>query len=110
MKKLFLFLLLAVFLSMVMIGCSGVVIVGPEVPVMGDIRICTYESYIYGYVYVDGVNTGYRIDGWGGPYCTGYIRVELDRTYTVEVWSPTDELTYRDSFRPIFSGQRIDLP
>ncbi|MGQ9747007.1 MAG: hypothetical protein ACUVQZ_04485 [Candidatus Caldatribacteriaceae bacterium] len=109
MKKLPLFLILVVFLSLVM-GCSGVVIVGPEVPVMGDIRICTYNSYIYGYVYVDGLNTGYRIDGWGGPYCTGYIRVELDRTHTVEVRSPIDGLTYYDSFRPTFSGQRIDLP
>ncbi|MGC8777896.1 MAG: hypothetical protein ACP5Q4_04390, partial [Candidatus Caldatribacteriaceae bacterium] len=81
----------------------------PEVPVMGDVKICTHDGYIYGYVYVDGRDTGYRIDGWGGPYCTGYIRVELDRTHTVEVWSASDGTTYYGSFRPTYSGQTIEL-
>lgn len=109
MKKLLLLLVLAGFLFMVA-GCSGVVIVGPEAPVMGNIRICTYDTYIYGYVYVDGLNTGYRIDGWGGPHCTGYIRVELDRVHTVEVRSPIDGLTHSGPFRPTRDGQKITLP
>jgi len=109
MKKFLLFLSLLV-LILVIAGCSGVVIVGPEVPVMGDVRICTHDTHIYGYVYIDGWDTGYRIDGWGGPYCTGYIRVELDRRHTVEVWSPADGTTYSGSFRPTYSGQTINLP
>ncbi|MCX7667695.1 MAG: hypothetical protein N2Z84_02040 [Atribacterota bacterium] len=103
--------LLLVLLSLLFLvaGCSGVVIVGPEVPVMGDVKICTQNSSIYGYVSIDGVDTGCRIDGWGGPYCTGYIRLELDRTHTVEVWSPGDGTTYYGSFRPTYSGQTINL-
>ncbi|NSW75678.1 MAG: hypothetical protein HPY68_02670 [Candidatus Atribacteria bacterium] len=109
MKKIPVFLVLLSLIFLVA-GCSGVVIVGPEPPIMGDVKICTYSSYIYGYVYIDGRDTGSQIDGWGGPYCTGYIRVELDRTHTIEVWSALDGITYSGSFRPTYSGQTITIP
>lgn len=98
---------LALFLA----GCSGTVIVGPGVPVFGDIRICTYDRYVYGYVYLDGRDTGYYIDGagWAGSYCTGYIRVELNRRYRVEVWDPRDGVTYNRFHTPTRDGQTITL-
>ncbi|MEN3186399.1 MAG: hypothetical protein ABDK94_10360 [Atribacterota bacterium] len=108
MKKVTLFLVLLGLVFSVA-GCSGTLIVGPGVPVMGNVRICTYDAYIYGYVYIDGQDTGYRVDGWGGPYCTAYIRMELDRTHSLEVWSPIDGITYSGSFRPTYSGQTITI-
>ncbi len=108
MRKFVTIVLPLVALALSLSGCSGMIIVGPEVT--GDVRICTYDSYIYGYVYIDGLNTGYSIDGWGGPSCTGWIRVTLDTRHTVEVWSSLDGTTYSGSFRPTYSGQTITLP
>ncbi len=108
MRKLFLGVLVIAGLALLLSGCSGTIILTPEVT--GYVRICTYDSYIYGYVYIDDVSTGYRIDGWGGPNCTGYIEVILDERHRIEVWSPSDGTTYRGSFLPAFDGQTIILP
>lgn len=90
--------LAVVLFAALLSGCS--VTVGPK-PTPGKIRICTDDPYIVGYVYIDGEPTGEYIDGWNGPYCTGWINVILNEKYTLEVYHPVDRTTYYDpSFKP----------
>ena len=98
-----------VLLLALLSGCE--VTVGPE-PVPGKIKICTHDSDIYGYVYIDGESTGYCIDGaeWWDycPDCTiGWITVILNQRHYLEVRDSFEGITHRSSFTPTHDGQTI---
>ncbi|HQE26084.1 MAG TPA: hypothetical protein PKZ70_08755, partial [Candidatus Atribacteria bacterium] len=94
-------------LAALLSGCSVTV-----TPRHGDIKICTDDSDIYGYVYIDDEYTGYCIDGaeWW-EYCpnctTGWITVTLNQRHKLEVWDSFDGTTYIGSFTPTSDGQEI---
>lgn len=99
--------LAVVLLAALLSGCS--VTVGPE-PRYGDIKICVREdSVISGWVYIDGEAMYEYVDGWYGPYCTGWIPVTLDQRHYLEIWNPRDGTIYSASFTPTYDGRTFTL-
>ncbi len=101
--------LAVVLFAALLSGCS--VTVGPK-PRYGEIKICTNDPDIYGYVYIDDEPTEYCIDGAGWwEYCpnctTGWIPVTLDQRHKLEVWDSFSGITYSGSFTPHNDGETI---
>ncbi len=96
--------LAVVLLAALLSGCS--LTVGPS-RLLGEIKICTDDPYIVGYVYIDYEPLGEYIDGWEGFSCTDWITVTLHEKHYLEVWNSVDGTTYDGSFTPTHDRQEI---
>ena len=100
--------LAVVLFAALLSGCSLVVEPAPR---YGEIKICTDDRSIYGYVYIDDEPTEHCIDGadwWEHcSNCTEWITVTLDQSHSLEVWDSIDGTTYSGSFTPHNHGEVI---